>query len=109
MKWLGLIVMAWLAPGLAQAHDYWSDGKKVPPWVKSSCCGPADVHRLTMVNVHTAPWNDDYMIIDGYKEPIRKATALPSEDGFVWIFYRNNVNTPTGQSAVYCLFVPMNE
>jgi hypothetical protein len=91
MKWLTLLIGAWLFPNFAYAHDYCSDGKKVPAWVKAACCGPADVHRLTMSNVHTAPWNEDYMIIDGYKEPIRKATALPSEDGYVWIFYKDEV------------------
>src|SRR5580658_11196811 len=95
---LALLVMALLLPNIAYAHDYWVNGKKVPDWVKASCCGPADVHRLTMLNVHTAPWNEDYLIVDGYKEPIRKATALPSEDGFVWIFYKDDVNTPSGQS-----------
>ena len=93
----------------AHAHTYWANGKKIPDWVKGACCGPADVQKLTMSNVHTAPWNEDYLIVDGYKEPIRKATALPSEDGFVWIFYKDDVDTPSGQSAVYCLFVPMDE
>jgi hypothetical protein len=72
--------MVLLCPGFAHAHETWADGKKVPDWVKQSCCGSADVHRLTVSNIHTAPWNDNYMIIDGYREPIRKATALPSED-----------------------------
>ncbi len=109
MKLFTLFAIVWLIPKLAPAHDYWSNGKKVPDWVKGSCCGPADVHRLTLANIHTAPWNGDYVIIDGYKEPFRKATALPSEDGYVWIFYKDDVNTPSGQSAVYCLFVPMGE
>jgi hypothetical protein len=109
VKRLILFVVAWLLPYFADAHDSWSNGKKLPDWVKASCCGPGDAHRLTMLNVHAAPWNDDYMLIDGYDEPIRKGIALPSEDGYVWIFYKNNVNTPSGQSAVYCVFVPMGE
>jgi hypothetical protein len=109
MKLLMLCAIASLCPHFAQAHDSWADGKSVPDWVKASCCGPADVHRLTVSSIHTAPWNEDYMIIDGYKEPIRKAIALPSEDGFVWIFYKDNANTPSGQSTVYCVFVPMGE
>jgi hypothetical protein len=109
MKPLALFVLTCLCLNFAHAHDYWNNGKKVPDWVKGSCCGPADAHRLAMSNVHTAPWNADYMIVDGYKEPIRKATALPSEDEFVWIFYKDDVNTPSGQSTVYCIFVPMGE
>jgi hypothetical protein len=109
MRRVALLAILSFYPDLAHAHNYWDNGKKVPDWVKGACCGPADVHKLTMSNVHTAPWNEDYVIVDGYKEPIRKATALPSEDGFVWIFYKDDVNTPSGQSAVYCLFVPMDE
>ena len=109
MRWVALLAALSLLPGFAEAHNVWANGKAVPDWVKGACCGPADVHRLTMSNVHTAPWNEDYLIVDGYREPIRKATALPSEDGFVWIFYKDDVNTPSGQSVVYCFFVPMDE
>jgi hypothetical protein len=109
VRLLFLFVLACLCAQFAHAHDSWSNGKKIPDWVKGSCCGPADLHRLTVSDVHTAPWNDDYMIIDGYKEPIRKAIALPSEDEFVWIFYKDDVNAPSGQSTVYCVFVPMGE
>jgi hypothetical protein len=109
MKRLILLILVGLSPNFAHAHDTWADGKKVPDWVKASCCGPSDAHRLTMLNVHSAPWNDDYILIDGYNEPIRKATALPSEDGFVWVFYKEGVNTPSGQSTVYCVFMPMGE
>jgi len=31
----------------AAAHDKWANGVEVPSWVKRSCCGPEDVHRLT--------------------------------------------------------------
>ena len=24
----------------------------IPDWIKETCCGPKDVHRLTMANVH---------------------------------------------------------
>jgi len=109
MRRVALLAILSIFSNPAHAHNYWANGKKVPDWVKGACCGPADVHKLTMSNVHSAPWNEDYLIVDGYKEPIRKATALPSEDGFVWIFYKDDVNTPSGQSAVYCLFVPMDE
>jgi hypothetical protein len=109
MKRLILLFVASLAPNFAHAHDSWSNGDKVPDWVKSSCCGPSDAHRLTMSNVHSAPWSDDYILVDGYSQPIRKAAALPSEDEFVWIFYKDGVNTPSGQSNVYCVFMPMGE
>jgi hypothetical protein len=65
MRPVALLAMAGFFAHAAVTHDHWLTGRKVPEWVKSSCCGPADVHRPTMVNVHTAPWNDDYMIVDG--------------------------------------------
>jgi hypothetical protein len=71
-KCFTLLIVAWLFPNFVYAHDYWFNGKKVPSWVKSACCGPTDAHRLAMSNIHTAPWNDDYMIIDGYKNPYEK-------------------------------------
>jgi hypothetical protein len=48
---LALLVMVSLLPNIGNAHDYWANGKKVPDWVKASCCGPADVHRLTRCQV----------------------------------------------------------
>jgi hypothetical protein len=48
----------------AEAHDYWSDGKRIPDWVKASCCGPADAHHLRPEQVHRA--SDNYYTVDGY-------------------------------------------
>ena len=30
----------------AVAHDQWANGKAVPGWIKSACCGPADADHL---------------------------------------------------------------
>jgi hypothetical protein len=97
-----LLALAFSA-GAAQAHDYWSDGKPVPAWVKSSCCGPADAHHLRPDQVHRV--SDDFYMVDGYATRIPAARALPSQDGDYWIFYRDADDG--SQSAVYCFFVPM--
>src|SRR5271170_2070875 len=75
-----------LSAGGAEAHDYWSDGKPVPDWVKASCCGPADAHHLRPDQVHRI--SDDYYSVDGYVRRIPVGQALPSQDGDYWIFYR---------------------
>ena len=89
--------------GSANAHDYWSDGKPVPDWVKASCCGPADAHHLRPDQVHRI--SDDFYSVDGYIRRIPVGQALPSQDGDYWIFYRDD--GASGQSGVYCFFVPM--
>lgn len=103
MKWLLLIaVLALSSP--AVAHNEWSNGGKIPDWVKASCCGPADAHHLRPEQVHRI--SDDYYSVDGYLRRIPVGQALPSQDGDYWIFYREDDGT-SGQSSVYCFFVPM--
>lgn len=91
-----------MSPMYAHAHDMWSSGKPVPDWVKASCCGPADAHHLRPEQVHD---EGDYYHVDGYVRRIPRAQALPSQDGGYWIFYRDD--GASGQSGVYCFFVPM--
>ena len=91
-----------VAPALA--HDQWANGKPVPGWIKSACCGAADVHRLRPDQVtHNA--RGDY-VVEGYHEPLAAKFVLPSQDGDYWIFYRDNLDG--SQSAVFCFFAPMN-
>ena len=92
-----------LSAGGADAHDYWSDGKAIPDWVKASCCGPADAHHLRPEQVHRI--SDEYYSVDGYVRRIPVVQALPSQDGDYWIFYRDD--GANGQSGIYCFFVPM--
>ena len=87
----------------AEAHDYWSDGKPIPNWVKASCCGPADAHHLRPDQVHRI--SDEFYSVDGYVRRIPVGQALPSLDGDYWIFYRDDGDS---QSGVYCFFVPMD-
>jgi hypothetical protein len=87
----------------AKAHDYWSDGSPVPPWVKAACCGPEDVHHLRPEQVHRI--SDQFYEVDGYQYRIPVQSALPSQDGDYWIFYRDI--SGGSQSSVYCFFVPM--
>ena len=103
----------------ATAHDYW-DGKncgpgkqnsvecKVPDWVKSTCCGPADAHHLTPDQV--IDHGDYYTIerVDGFPndQKIPEKVALPSEDGDYWIFFSPYSYAGSVARTVYCLFVP---
>ena len=124
MRWIrcpllvsALFSLVWVFSSAASAHDVWSNGAKVPDWVKASCCGPADAHHLRPDQVHRS---DDYYYVDGYDSRIPVGQAFPSQDGDYWIFYRDNPAgkscspfggcTPTSasQSSVYCFFVPMN-
>jgi hypothetical protein len=90
-----------LVAGGARAHDQWADGKPIPQWVKSSCCGPDEAHHLRPDQVHRI--SDDTYAIDGERHLIVPAKdALPSQDGDYWIFYR-----AAEYPIVHCFFVPM--
>src|SRR4029077_6714840 len=82
----------------ANAHDYWSDGKPIPDWVKASCCGPADAHPLRPEQGHRISYG--FYSVDGYVRHIPVGQALPSQDGDYWIFYRDDGSGI--QSGVYC-------
>lgn len=79
-----------------------ADQTHIPDWIKSSCCGPQDVHRLTPAQVHHT---DDYYTVDGYGSRIPDSQVEPSQDGNYWIFYRDDGGG--SQSGVYCFFIPM--
>jgi len=97
-------------------------GPEIPDWVQASCCGPKDVHKLTMEAVHgPMPLRDAYAqlganandaspasfayVVDGYHQPVFPGDVKASRDGNVWAFYRTD---PDGsQSGMYCLFLPM--
>jgi hypothetical protein len=113
LKWLLLIAALALASP-AVAHDYWSNGDKVPDWIKSSCCGKADAHHLRPDQVHDY---GDWYEIDGYTAnggKIPRVRAQPSQDGEYWVFYADYPaqqgmmgRQAASQSTVYCFFVPM--
>jgi hypothetical protein len=85
----------------AVAHDQWSDGSPIPAWVSNYCCGVADAHRLTVKQIYRVEggWR-----ADGYAHTIPDDRVLPSEDGHVWLFYRNYENGY--QSTPFCFFLP---
>jgi hypothetical protein len=102
--WLMLAILIFaltFASRKAHAHDSWTDGSPVPAWVKSSCCGPEDVHHLTARQVQA---KSDGWHVDGYRQVLAYGKELPSQDGDYWIFYRE---LPDGsQTPVYCFFAP---
>jgi hypothetical protein len=109
---LFIAVLALASPALA--HDQWSNGDKVPAWVKASCCGAADAHHLRPDQVHDY---GDWYEVDGYTGnggKISKRIVLPSQDGDYWIFYADyptyqgmSGRQNASQSSVFCFFVPM--
>ena len=99
---LAAAFLAGVAPALAP--DQWSNGKPLPSWIKSACCGAADAHRLRPDQVAFNARGE--YVIEGYNEAVAARFALPSQDGDYWIFYRDNLDG--SQSAVFCFFVPVN-
>jgi len=99
MAIVGLANLGLSVPGAA--HDTWSDGTPVPAWVKRYCCGPEDVHRLTMRQIHHVEggWR-----VDGYARLIPEHRVLISQDEYVWVFYRTNADQ--SQSEAFCFFIP---
>jgi hypothetical protein len=96
---LALLLAAARLP--AHAHDAWENGQPVPAWVKSTCCGPEDVHHLKASQVRALK---DGWHVEGYKDVLPYGKELPSEDGDYWIFYRDY---PDGtQTPVDCFFAP---
>jgi len=84
------------------AHDHWSNGLPVPPWVKAQCCGPEDAHLIDPKAIHIQA--DGYHI-DGLKTVVPIARALPSPDGKYWGFW-----SPVGEPDpfIFCFFAPLN-
>jgi hypothetical protein len=96
------ILLMCAIPAPADAHDFWSNGDKVPAWVKAECCGPQDVHHLRPGAVHI---EQDGYHIDGIKTVVPIARALPSPDGDYWAFW-NPAGEP--EPAIFCFFAPLN-
>jgi hypothetical protein len=67
-----LALAASLAPFLtaAHAHDRWDNGEPVPPWVKTVCCGPNEVHHLRPEQVRRNAIGD--YVVDIYPFPSRR-------------------------------------
>ena len=97
----------------------------VPKWIRSACCGPADVHRLAMgqvrevdaaealrlrpnANKDAVKQRDTYYVIDDYdfpfnsKSPSINPYGVSSRDQYVWAFYREGHPA----SGMICLFIP---
>jgi hypothetical protein len=94
---LALLGLCLWSGSRACAHDAWSNGEKIPNWIKSACCGQAEAHVLGSGEYMIGP--DGFHVI-GIDTPFPISQILPSQDGKVWAFYNN-----TGQNAViHCVF-----
>lgn len=90
------LLLALAAP--AHSHERWGDGSAVPPWVKSACCGPKDVHVIDSSTVHAVRGG---YLIDGLILVIPEARTFDSLDGQTWAFF--TAGTPN--AYVHCLFL----
>ena len=99
---LRLVVLASLLASPAVAHDFWANGEPVPPWVKASCCGPNDVHKIPASAISIQA--DGYHI-SGLTTVVPMAKALPSPDGFYYGFW-NEAGEPN--PVIFCFFAPLN-
>jgi hypothetical protein len=81
----------------ACGHDLWSNGREVPPWIKTACCGPSEAHRLAAEQVHALP--DGYHV-DGLATVIPYSRVQPSPDGEFWGFWNADALNP----IVFCFF-----
>jgi hypothetical protein len=86
---------------IAQAHEQWANGDRVPAWVKAVCCGPNDVHHLRPDQVSRNSAGD--YVVDIYPFPIPAHMALPSQDGDYWLFFYDDYGL---NGMVRCFFVP---
>jgi hypothetical protein len=87
----------------ATAHERWGDGTGIPAWVKQSCCGPADAHRLTVSQIKHLDEEGGWLV-EGHDHLVPDSRVLPSQDGFVWIFYVTYYDGR--QSDPLCFFIP---
>lgn len=95
---LALVAPAMRAPDLfiyrsAQAEN----GPEIPSWIEASCCGGADVHRLSASQVRQR--EDGAWLADGYNHAIMPNKVQASQDQYFWIFYRD-----PDQTQPYCFF-----
>jgi len=109
------LLLFWVIAGEALAHDRWANGDPVPAWVKESCCGKSDAHRLTPSQVHETTCGGRMCYkVDGFHGSVPYSQLLPSQDGNWWAFYMNehDLCSPEGgcgstKPVMYCLFGPM--
>jgi hypothetical protein len=128
--WLVMAILM-LMPGPVYSHDKWANGDPIPPWVSASCCGPADAHQLCPVKGPTSPLPDncherngkpllrtwagmDGFYIEGY--PSEGAAigfdaqgVLPSQDGYVWAFFRKKYVNDLNSGHDSCYMYAENE
>jgi len=74
---LAACTLVGMCPWPITAHERWDDGSPVPEWVNRYCCGVADVHRLTVGQIHHVEggWR-----ADGYGRLVPDNRVMLSED-----------------------------
>jgi hypothetical protein len=95
----------------------------IPKWIRSACCGPADVHRLAMGQVREVGAAEALRLRpnadqDAVRQRITSSTIMTiplnskspsinpygvsSRDQYIWAFYRDG----RPSSRMFCLFIP---
>jgi hypothetical protein len=85
------------------AHDFWTTGEPVPPWIKRYCCADNEVHRIEPGHVHLRA--EGYHI-DGYPDAVPENRVYASRDSSFWAFFRIRDNGRPG--TIWCFFAPPN-
>ena len=105
MLWrLSLGIGAYLMVAAAQAHNVGCDGQPVPQKIKTSCCGPADAHRVGAGDVSRDASGNWVIANQGRTFVVPAASVEPSPDGCMWLFYSSASPAP----VVYCFLMPIS-
>lgn len=96
-----IVLLSTFSIAIVTAHERWGDGTAVPAWIKVSCCGVSDVHRLSLTQLRRVKGG---WYAEGYPRFLPDYQAMISQDEYVWLFYQT---LPDGsESGVICFFVP---
>lgn len=93
--------MKYLLLAIMLIHNQWADGGRVPPWIKSMCCGEADAHQLGPEDYTS---EEDGYHIKGLDHIVPFKDVIPSQDGQWWAFWNENLGPG---ATIYCFFAPL--
>ncbi|GEM_PF-1586660 len=82
--------------GLADAHDYWGNGREVDYATKQLCCGQNDCREVAPEAMHVS--RTGIFSFDDTNLVIEIQRAMPSPDGRIWRCIWGG--------EIKCLFVP---
>ncbi len=81
MRAVALIFLLWSAD--AQAHDFWSNGRKVDPITKQLCCSGSDTTQLSIKMIEIEKDKGIKLLDTGELIPFDR--VQPSPDDNIWV------------------------